>query len=171
MKRRSKRPYQRKPWPFEARLEYFEIGHLASQIQAHILDIQEHGLNGARNYLLLPTLAPLIKNLASNIQVACRQYDSKRRRGFALWAGQAINEIDLLAAALSTAMDEAVAASRQPRNPYLVRFHIKDALDLVPRILSELQAGPPPPSEAEDPIADALDTAAEAWRNHDDDQG
>src|SRR3990172_10306455 len=101
MKRRSKRPYQRKPWPFEARLEYFEIGHLASQIQAHILDIQEHGLNGARNYLLLPTLAPLIKNLASNIQVACRQYDSKRRRGVAPSAAQGPHEKKPLGAAPS----------------------------------------------------------------------
>lgn len=155
MKRRSKRPYQRKPWPFEARLEYFEIGHLASQIQGLLLDIQEHGLNGARNYLLLPTLAPLIKNLAANIQVACRQYDSKRRRGFALWAGQAIDEIDLLAEDLSIAMDEALDADRAPRNPFLVRMHIEDALDLSTRILAELQAGPPPPSEAEDAIADA----------------
>jgi hypothetical protein len=144
MRRRARRPYDRKPWPGECEAEYASILALTTDIERHLLDVLRNGLAGGRNYLLLPELAPLVVQMARNIQAQCSAYDTKRRRGFPHWSGQAVDEVDVLAAAVVIALQGALEAYRQPRNPYLARHYLDEALGLVSQIRQEMQQGPGP---------------------------
>jgi len=158
-----------KPWPFEARYEYNQMQQLAYQIQNQLLQVHSNGLNGVRNPYLVRKLLPEIANAAANVRALCAAYDTKRNRRSAYWANNAVAEIDLLASAIQT---EAEAADRafcaKIRNIYQVRHSVKAALSLVPDILLQLNAGPPPAKP--ETILDEVDQIIQnAW--DDDTQG
>ena len=108
--------------------------------------------------MLLPNKSPFIISAANRIQEACRSYDSKRRRGFPYWAGHAIAEIDILAAAIKIAVEDADKAHAQPRNPFLVKLRIDEALEIAPKIIEELQNGPSPVDDAVSQAQDVLES-------------
>lgn len=164
MTHRPRRPEQRKPWPWLARKEYFQIAHLTAQMQADLLELKAQGLGGPKDYLLVADLIPQIHHKAAQVQRACQRYERKKERGFAYWAGWAISNIDLLAGAIRLGLEEAEAAwCAKPRDPLLVADYIDEALEKAERISAEIENGPPPPDTPQDAIEAALAIATQSW--------
>lgn len=146
------RPRGRKPWPDQARDEYYCIEATVVEIQHLLLEVHDNGLNGVRSPYLVKRRLPLVIALATNIQTACARFDTKRDRRTAYWASQAIQNIDLIAAEIAQRISRADDAfNNRMRNMPRVENEVRAAMALPAQILQELYGGPPPEPEPEAP--------------------
>lgn len=142
---RPRKPHELKPWPSACYDEYHRITELAQDITDIITEVQQTGLHGVRDWYTIKDNLPRIRRLSRDIQTQCSYYDGKRSRRFARWAGNAIIEIDYLAAGIVSAMEDAWQKYNQkPRDIYTVEFAVEEALNYASRIFEQLAIGPAP---------------------------